>query len=176
MRIVTLDDYPDLPEAVEDGDTFEDNAKLKALHYARRTECWALADDSGLQVDALDGAPGVRSARYAGPACNDAANNAKLIQELVGVPADKRTARFCCGVALANSDEVVATASGVVEGVIIDEARGANGFGYDPHFLVPQFGITTAQMEPCRKNRISHRGHALRAIRPAIERFVAGAP
>jgi XTP/dITP diphosphohydrolase len=174
VNIVTLDDYPGLPEAVEDGDTFEDNAKLKALHYARLTECWTLSDDSGLQVDALDGAPGVRSARYADPASYDTANNAKLIQELAGVPAHQRTARFCCGVALANSDEVLATASGVLEGVIIDEARGANGFGYDPHFLVPEFGMTTAQMEPCRKNRISHRGNALRAIRPAIERLVAG--
>lgn len=173
---MTLAEHPGLPEPIEDGDTFEDNAKLKALHYARLTECWTLADDSGLQVDALGGAPGVRSARYAGPACNDAANNAKLIQELADIPAHQRTARFCCAVALANSVEVMATASGVVEGVIIDEARGSNGFGYDPHFLVPESSMTTAQMEPSQKNRISHRGSALRAIRPAIQRLVAGSP
>ena len=174
VRITTLTDYPSLPKPIEDASTFEGNASLKALHYAKLAGCLSLADDSGLEVDALGGAPGVHSARYAGPACDDAANNAKLIRELAGVPASRRAARFRCAVALASPREVLATATGVVNGVIVDVARGANGFGYDPHFFVPEHGMTTAQMPPEQKNRISHRGQALRAIRPAIERLVVG--
>lgn len=176
LRITTLNEHPSLPEPIEDAETFEGNAKLKALHYVRLTACWTLADDSGLEVDVLGGEPGVHSARYAGPAHDDAANNARLIQKLAGVPPQDRTARFRCVVALARpgGSEVLATASGVVEGLIIDEPRGANGFGYDPHFLVPEYGVTTAEMAPEQKNRISHRGQALRAIRPAIERLLVG--
>ena len=169
----TLADCSDLPEPVEDADTFQGNAERKALHYARLTREWTLADDSGLEVDALGGAPGVRSARYAGPSRNDAANNAKLIRELADIPPDQRTARFRCVVALATVEEVVATASGVIEGLIIDEAQGQNGFGYDPHFWVPDYGMTTAQMPPEQKNRISHRGRALRAIQAQIERLLS---
>ena len=173
LRLTRLNDHPDLPEASEDGDTFEENAKHKALHYARLVGRWALADDSGLEVDALEGAPGVRSARYAGPGCDTAANNAKLIQALAAIPQAERTARFRCVIAMAGPAGVLATTSGTIEGVIIDDARGTNGFGYDPHFLVPELGLTTAEMPPEQKNRISHRGQALRAIRPAIERFLA---
>ncbi len=176
VRVATLSDYPGLPEPVEDADTFEGNAKLKALHYARLTGCWTLADDSGLVVDALGGEPGVHSARYAGPASDDAANNTKMIEKLVDVPVEKRTARFHCAIALANANQVIATALGAVDGIIVEDARGTNGFGYDPHFFVPEFGLTTAEMEPRQKNRISHRGQALRAIRPAIERLLARSP
>ena len=179
VELTALRDYPGLPEPLEDADTFEGNARLKVLHYARLTGSWTLADDSGLQVDALGGEPGVRSARYAargdeiGPErCDDGVNNAKLIEKLAGVPPAKRTARFRCAIALASPDKVLATASGVVEGVIIDDPRGTNGFGYDPHFFVPELGMTTAEMPPAQKNRISHRGRALRAIRPAIERLL----
>jgi len=171
--ITTLEDHAGLPEPVEDAETFEGNARRKALHYARLTDGWTLADDSGLEVDALGGEPGVRSARYAGPACNDAANNARLVRELADVSQEKRTARFRCVIALASPEVVLATASGVVEGMIIDDARGSDGFGYDPHFFVPEYGMTTAQMPPEQKNRISHRGKALRAIRPEIERLLA---
>lgn len=164
----TLTDHPPMPDAVEDGDTFEANAAKKALHYAHHSGMWALADDSGLEVDALGGAPGVHSARYAGPAQDSAANNAKLIANLRDVPVERRTARFRCAIAVAHGDEVVAEASGLIEGVIVDEPRGRNGFGYDPHFWVPEFGITTAEMEPDRKNAVSHRGNALRAIRPQL--------
>ena len=174
VRLATLDDHPGIREPVEDADTFEGNAKIKALHYARATGGWTLAEDSGLEVDALGGAPGVYSARYAGPTCDSAANNARLVRELAGVSQDKRSARFRCVAALANPSEVVATASGFIEGVIIDKPRGANGFGYDPHFLVPEYGMTTGEMSPEQKNRISHRGTALRAIRPAIDRFLTG--
>ena len=176
VRIATLNEYPGLPEPTEDADTFEGNAKLKALHYARLTGCLTLADDSGLVVDALGGEPGVRSARYAGPASDDAANNAKLIGKLADVPAAERTARFRCAIALANADKVIATVSGKVEGIIVEEARGSSGFGYDPHFFLPDLGMTMAQMEPQQKNRISHRGKALRAISPVIERLLDRSP
>jgi XTP/dITP diphosphohydrolase len=173
VRLATLDDFPSLPEPQEDGDTFEANALLKARHYARLSGVWALADDSGLEVDALGGAPGVVSARYAGcdaPAREDrdAANNARLLSELRNTPIEKRTARFRCALALCDGDRLVATAIGAVEGLIIDDARGDNGFGYDPHFLIPEFGLTTAEMPPDQKNRISHRGRALAALRIAM--------
>jgi XTP/dITP diphosphohydrolase len=166
---VSLADLPAIDEPVEDEATFAGNARLKALYYAKAADMWALADDSGLDVDALGGKPGVISARYAGEPCNDAANNAKMIRELAVVPAEKRTARFRCAIALARPEGVLAEAEGKIEGVIIDERRGENGFGYDPHFLVPSLGKTTAEISPEHKNSISHRGNALRAIKPAIK-------
>lgn len=172
VRVAALDDFPTWPAPIEDADTFEGNAKLKALHYAKLSGVLTLADDSGLEVDALNLAPGVRSARYAGPECDDAANNAKLLKALADVSPEQRTARFRCVLALAKPAGVRATAAGTLEGMIIDEARGDNGFGYDPHFFVPAEGLTTAQMAPLQKNRISHRGQALAAIRPALERLL----
>ncbi len=171
VRLVSLGDCDELPEAVENAATFQGNAELKALHYARLSVGWALADDSGLEVDALGGRPGVRSARYAGGTRDDDANNAKLLRALAGVQPARRTARFRCVVALADTDGVLATASGTLEGVIVDEARGSNGFGYDPHFFVPAVGMTAAEMTPAQKNGISHRGQAFRTVRPAIERL-----
>lgn len=164
----TLDDYPDLPEAVEDARTFAENARLKAVYYSRCTGLWTLADDSGLEVDALNGAPGVHSARYAGLPTDAAANNAKLVAALRGVEPDHRTARFRCSIALADGDTILAVADGTIEGLIIDEPRGDNGFGYDPHFWVPSCAMTTAQMPPARKNKVSHRGRALAALRPKL--------
>jgi len=172
VELRSLSDWLPLPEPVEDGETFEANAELKARHYARLTGAWSLADDSGLEVHALGGAPGVHSARYAGLQRDDQANNAKLVRDLKNIPPEQRTARFRCAVVLASATEVVGAVSGAVEGLIIDESRGRNGFGYDPHFLVPEFNITTAEMDPEQKNRISHRGLALRRIRPIIERYV----
>lgn len=169
-----LTDFPDLAEPVEDAETFADNAALKATHYSRLLKMLALADDSGLEVDALGGQPGVRSARYAGEPADDQANNAKLIDALRSVPPEQRTARFRCAIALADGDEVLATAEGVIEGVIVDEARGDNGFGYDPHFWVPSSGMTTAQMSPSVKNALSHRGLALAALRPRLEEVIEG--
>lgn len=170
----SLTDYPDLPIAEEDQPTFDGNAAKKALHYADLTGLWALADDSGLEVDALGGAPGVHSARFAGDA-GDAANNRKLIAALRGVPAEKRTACFVCCVALAGEGRILLTARGAVEGRIIDEARGANGFGYDPHFLWPARGVTTAELPAEEKNRISHRGQALRTLLEQLPALIAGA-
>lgn len=171
-RLVSLADYTDLPDPIEDADSFADNAAIKAIHYACLTGAWALADDSGLEVDALGGAPGVYSARYAGIPADDAANNAKLIAALTEVPQYLRTARFRCAMALANEDGVMATGSGVIEGVMLAEPRGDNGFGYDPYFLVPDLGKTTAELAPDHKNRISHRGRALADILPAIRELL----
>ena len=175
VEFVTLAHFGELPAAVEDGDTFAANAEAKARHYSRLTGCWTLADDSGLEVDALNGAPGVRSARYAGRSRDYAANNAKLVEELTGVPPEGRTARFRCAMALADGGRILASAAGTIEGRIIDTQRGSNGFGFDPLFLVPELGMTTAEMPPEQKNRISHRGQALRAIAPALAGLVAGA-
>lgn len=169
VRWGTLADHDPMPEPVEDAQTFQGNAVKKALHYAAHTGAWTLADDSGLEVDAIGGAPGVHSARYAGPEQDATANNAKLVAALRGIPLARRTARFRCEVALAAPDRVLATASGTIEGLILDEARGRHGFGYDPHFLVPAEGLTTAEMDPEQKNRLSHRGQALRALRPKLQ-------
>jgi len=171
---VGLPDLPAIEEPVEDGQTFAENARLKARYYAQATGMWTLADDSGLEVDALAGRPGIHSARYAGEPGDDLANNAKMVGELAGVPPDERTARFRCAIVLAAPDAVLAEAEGKIEGVIIDPPRGQNGFGYDPHFLVPSLGKTTAEIDPAQKNSISHRGNALRAIRPALEACLAG--
>ena len=175
IRHETLADHPQVPVAVEDADTFEGNAEIKALHYARATGRWTLADDSGLEVDALQGAPGVFSARYAGEGCGDAANNGKLLRELEARPLERRTARFRCAVALAGPQGPVATATGTLEGFILDAPRGTNGFGYDPLFFVPELGKALAEIEPDMKNRISHRGRALRIIRTQIERLTSPA-
>ncbi len=173
---VTLSDLPEIDEPVEDGETFDANARLKARYYAEKTGLWALADDSGLVVDPLGGGPGVYSARYAGEPCDDLANNAKMVRELQGVPLEERTARFRCAIALADPQRVLAEAEGKIEGLIIDEPRGSNGFGYDPHFLVPSLGKTTAELDPEHKNSISHRGNALRAIKPLLEECIAALP
>ena len=170
---LTLDDFKGLPDVEEDTPTFEANAAKKALENARATGLWTLADDSGLEVDALGGLPGVISARFAGPQQDDAANNAKLIAELRDVPQERRTARFRCALALAGPEGILASAEGVVEGRIIDQPRGQNGFGYDPHFLIPALGRTTAELDPEHKNRISHRGQALRALHPKLAALLA---
>ena len=164
-RLYSAADFPDLTEAVEDGDTFEANACKKALHAAIATGFPALADDSGLVVDALDGMPGIRSARFAGEGCGDAANNEKLLRCLEGVEACRRTAAFQCVVALCFPDGSCLTFRGELKGVVLEKARGAGGFGYDPLFLVNEFGKTLAELDVEVKNLISHRGKALEGVR-----------
>lgn len=158
----------------ETGATFLENASLKASGYARQLHAWSLADDSGLEVDALDGSPGVSSARWAtlhGAGEGDADNNRLLLRQLDGVPDDRRTARFVCVLALADPDGgIILTATGTVEGRILRSPRGASGFGYDPLFLIDSLGKTTAELSPEDKHRISHRGKALRQLREMIER------
>ncbi|MEJ8569445.1 RdgB/HAM1 family non-canonical purine NTP pyrophosphatase [Elongatibacter sediminis] len=150
-------------EAVEDAPTFLENALIKARHAARNTGLPALADDSGLVVDALDGAPGIHSARYAGAHGDDAANNRKLLEALAGVPEADRGARFICAVALLRhaDDPVPLIAVGEWRGRILEAPRGIGGFGYDPLFWVPGEGCTSAELPPERKNQLSHRGRAL---------------
>jgi XTP/dITP diphosphohydrolase len=164
-------------EPVEDQDTFAGNAALKARYYSLATGLWTLADDSGLEVDALGGEPGVYSARYGGAPAGSSrevvtrANNLKLIGAIKGVPPERRTARFRCALALADGDRIVMTAEGAIEGQIIDPPRGENGFGYDPHFFIPNLGQTMAELESEHKNRISHRGQALRTMRERLKRI-----
>ncbi|MFH1747916.1 MAG: RdgB/HAM1 family non-canonical purine NTP pyrophosphatase [Planctomycetota bacterium] len=166
-----LDVYPNIPEAVEDGSTFAENARRKALLYAAATDMYTLADDSGLQVDYLNGAPGVLSARYAGTPHDDAANNRKLLAALEGVPSAERTARFCCNMAFVRPNEILCESAGSVEGVIITAPRGDNGFGFDPLFLIPALNQTMAELPAVEKNALSHRGQALRAMLPKIEHW-----
>lgn len=168
-----------IEEPLEDGATFADNARIKAVYYATHTGRRCLADDSGLVVDALDGAPGVHSARYAGVggdrASRDRANNAKLLDALGDVPAARRTARFVCAMCLADADGVVrAETEGRFEGVITDTPRGANGFGYDPLLYVADAGCTSAELDPAQKNARSHRGAAARAMVEHVRALVTG--
>jgi XTP/dITP diphosphohydrolase len=176
IRWRLLSEFTGWPQAVEDKATFLDNARIKARHYARWSGLWTVADDSGLEVDALNGEPGVRSARYSGEPSNDAANNALLIQRLAGVPPERRSARFRCVVALSDGQKTLAWAEGTVEGRIVDTPRGSNGFGYDPHFWVEQAGMTTAQMPSEQKHAISHRGQALRRLREQLSRLLQNEP
>ena len=174
VSLLSLQDFPDLPEIVEDGDTFQANAIKKAQTVASVTGHPALGDDSGLEVDALNGAPGVYSARFAGEAATDAENNALLLERLQDVPEAERAARFRCVVAIAAPDGAAHISEGSCEGRILAAPRGDGGFGYDPLFLVPELGRSFAELAPSEKNRISHRGRALQAARPLIERALAG--
>lgn len=177
LEVQTLDDYPNIPDPVEDGKTFMENAEKKALFVAKKTGLFSLADDSGLEVDALGGEPGVFSARYAGVAdkkSRDAANNRKLLESLRGVATGERTARFRCCIALAGPSasgavEILGRAEGKAEGIIIKELKGSQGFGYDPLFYHPSSGCTFAELSPEAKNRVSHRAQALERIRPVLK-------
>jgi XTP/dITP diphosphohydrolase len=166
-----------IPEVDEDADTFAGNAVKKAREVSRATGLPALADDSGLEVDALGGAPGVWSARYAGPGADDAANNAKLLAALAGVPAARRTARFRSVLALADVagplGDAVITADGACDGVVLDAPRGTGGFGYDPLFLVPALGQTFAELGVGTKGELSHRARAMQAIKPRLLGYLA---
>jgi XTP/dITP diphosphohydrolase len=160
----------------ETGATFEENALIKAKSIWNKTGETVMADDSGLEVDFLDGAPGVYSARYAGEGASDEDRNRKLLDALDGVPADKRTARFVCVIAVVFADGSTRTVRGVCEGYIATEPVGNNGFGYDPLFYVPEIGMTIAQMGAELKNSISHRGNALRKMMEELEhQWQAGA-
>ena len=155
-----------IPDAEETGLSFVENALLKARNAAAHSGLPAIADDSGIEVDALEGAPGIYSARFAGPGASDTDNNALLLEKLAGVPETERTARYQCLMVFMRHahDPVPLICQGSWEGRIQDEPRGANGFGYDPHFLVPALGRTAAELPPEEKNRLSHRGQALREL------------
>ena len=154
----------------ETGCSFSSNALLKARHAAAATGSAAIADDSGLEVDALGGAPGIYSARYAGEDADDAANNAKLLAALAGVRGPERRARYRCALVFVEgpADHSPLTAEGVWEGFILEAPRGAGGFGYDPYFWLPELAATAAELDPAEKNRRSHRGTALRSLREQL--------
>jgi XTP/dITP diphosphohydrolase len=175
LEVLSYHDLPDLPDVEEDGATLEENATKKAASIAGATGLPALADDTGLEVDALGGAPGVLSARYAGPGASYDDNNRKLLGELAGVGGSGRRARFRCVVALALPGGSVRTVEGRTDGVILVEPRGRGGFGYDPVFLPDGHERTYAEMEAAEKNAVSHRGKAVRAAAELIREALGAA-
>ncbi len=185
VKWLSLTDFPGVPEVKEDGATFIENATKKALGYAKQTGLWTIADDSGLVIDALGGAPGIESARFSGQICEDRTlidhkNIAKVLELLNGVPTEKRTARFVCSLCLAcpepvegaNPDQVLIQTQGTLEGLITEKEIGENGFGYDPVFFVPHLDKTVAQLTREQKNAISHRGSAIRKLKPLLEELL----
>jgi XTP/dITP diphosphohydrolase len=169
-----LNDYPAAPEVVEDGATFEANARKKASETARALGQWVLGEDSGLVVPGLNGRPGVYSARYAGRQGDDEANNDRLLAELAPLPDDRRAAYYVCTAALADpKGEVQAVVEGRCHGVIIKERRGSGGFGYDPLFLIPEFQRTFGELSARVKHALSHRARALAQLRPALYKLLS---
>lgn len=169
--VKTLADFPDSIDVVEDGETFAANAQLKAIGQAKHLGQWVIADDSGIQVHALKGRPGIYSARYAGPECDDEANNRLLLEELAGKPPEKRTANYYCHITLADpAGEIAAEAFGKCTGRIVEAPRGTNGFGYDPLFELREYHRTFGELGPEVKRVISHRSRAIRGILPGLLR------
>lgn len=171
MPILSMKEAGINVDVVEDGTTFEENALIKATEIAKHVDnCIVLADDSGLEIDYLNKEPGIYSARYAGENTSYDIKNNLLLERLAGVPDEKRTARFVCAVAAAFPDGTTEVVRGTIEGRIGHEIIGENGFGYDPIFYLPEYGCTTAQMDPDKKNELSHRGNALRTMRVIMEK------
>jgi len=172
--------FPEIEEIEEDGQTFIENACKKSIGYAKATGLWTIADDSGLVVDALGGAPGVKSARFSGEktinddgTLIDHRNIAKVLELLEDVPNEKRTARFFCCLCLASPEEILIETEGTLEGLITNKEIGKNGFGYDPIFFVPHLNKTVAQLTPEEKNAISHRGNAIRKLKSLLEKLLS---
>lgn len=175
LEVATLDDFPSAIEVVEDGDTFTANARLKATQQAVHLGEWVLADDSGIEIDALDGAPGIYSARFAGEQATDQDNNRLLLDKLGDLPPAKRGARYYCHVTLADpAGEVRAESHATCRGVIRREPVGSNGFGYDPLFEVREYHRTFGELGPAVKRALSHRSRAMRAIVPQVVTLVSG--
>jgi XTP/dITP diphosphohydrolase len=174
VRVRSLADFPQAPEVVEDGSTFAENAAKKATVVARALGLWSIGEDSGLEVDALDGAPGVYSARYSGADATDDANNSKLMKALQDVPDAERTARYVAHVAVAAPDgDVKLHVECCCRGRITDRRRGSNGFGYDPYFLIPEYHHTFGELSPIVKRCLSHRGRALRRLIAELLRLLS---
>jgi len=176
---LSLADCDGIGEVEEDGVTFAENARKKAGGYAKAVGLWTITDDSGLVVDALGGAPGVKSARFSGAKDKDRKlldqkNMAKVLELLKGIPSEKRTAKFICHLCLASPDRVLIEAEGTLEGLINDKPVGENGFGYDPIFFVPHLNKTVAQLTAEEKNAISHRGNAIRKLKPLLDKLLRG--
>ena len=178
---VNLSDFKGIGEIKEDEQTFAGNARKKAIGYSKATGLWTIADDSGLVIDALGGQPGVKSARFSGAKDKertliDHKNIAKVLKLLEGVPKENRTAKFVCCLCLASPEKVMIETEGMLEGIIINEPVGENGFGYDPIFFVPKLNKTVAQMDADEKNAISHRGNAIRKLRPLLNELLQSIP
>ncbi len=171
IRWHALTEFPEVGAIRETGKTFKANAVRKARAVARATSALALADDSGVEVDALGGAPGIRSARFAGAHGNDQANNDKLLRALRGLPVRRRGARYRCVLALASPTRLIARAHGTWRGRVAERPKGRRGFGYDPIFVVPRFGKTVGELSGRLKARLSHRAQAARRLRPVLERL-----
>ena len=169
IEVLSLQDIKDWEEVEENGETFADNASLKAKAAVKKTGLIALADDSGLEVDALDGAPGVYSARFAGEPKDDERNNDKLLALLENVPDEQRTGRFRCALVVATPQGDEYLTEGTVEGKILRQRRGTRGFGYDPLFSIPDFGRTMAELSLPQKNKLSHRAQAFRKAVPILQ-------
>jgi XTP/dITP diphosphohydrolase len=175
LEVRTLADFPDLPEVVEDADSFAGNARKKAIETAQALGAWVVADDSGLAVDALRGAPGVLSARFAGAHGDDKANNRKLLEALESTPDERRGAAFVCALALVDPAGTVRFETEArCRGRITHEERGENGFGYDPLFLIPEYHKTFGELSASVKHQLSHRSRAFARLRPALERLLVG--
>lgn len=172
IKVLTLLDFPDIPDIDETGETFEENAILKAEAISKQFQTMVISDDSGLVVDALNGRPGIYSARFAGEDKDDEANIRKVLFEMENIPTEERTARFYCAIALAIPNEKTITVSGSCEGEILREKRGSNGFGYDPIFLIKNRGLTMAEITPEEKNQISHRSNAIKKLFQLIEGLI----
>jgi len=176
VELVGTDEFPDLPDVEETGSSFAANAFLKANDVAQRTGLIAIADDSGLCVDALNGMPGIFSARWAGKHGDDAANLRLVLEQLADVPPNRRGAAFHCAAAVATPDGEERVVEGVLDGNLITEPRGSNGFGYDPIFTPRGYVLTTAELTPAEKDAISHRGQAFRALVPVLSQLISGRP
>ena len=179
LQWLSLSDFGEIPEIAENGATFAENARKKALGYAGASGIWTIADDSGLVVDALGGAPGVKSARFSGGKQEntnrtliDHRNIAKVLELLEGIPREQRTARFICRLCLASPEKVLIETEGTLEGLITEREIGSNGFGYDPIFFVPHLNKTVAQLIREEKNAISHRGNAIRKLKPLLQELL----
>lgn len=172
IDVLSLLDFPNLPETPETGNTFAENAELKAKAAAQATGRIALADDSGLEVDALGGQPGILSSRFAGPEATDREKYMRILDLLEGVPDEERTARFKAAVAIATPEGETVLVEGTCEGRIAREPRGENGFGYDPIFYLPDLGLTMAQLPASEKNRISHRARALQSAKKVLRELL----
>ena len=170
FTVIPVTDFPDVPDVEEDGLTFAENAAKKASQVAQHLNRWVIGEDSGLIVDALNGAPGIYSARYSGAGATDEKNNAKLITELAGVAEDKRGAGYICSVALSNpAGEIRIACEGTCRGRILSEANGTGGFGYDPYFLIPEYHLTFGQLSSVVKHRLSHRARAFSKFIPLLQ-------
>ena len=174
FEVIPVTQFPDVPEVVEDGHSFAENAAKKASETAQRIKQWVIGEDSGLCVDALDGAPGIYSARFSGRNATDDANNERLLRELQSVPDDQRKAGYVCSLALADPDGQIRIAvEGTCRGRITRERRGSGGFGYDPLFLIPEYHRTFGELSPLVKRCLSHRARAFAAFGPRLSALSA---